>query len=196
MSNERLEYLGDSVLGTIVSDILYKRFAHKSEGFLTTIRSRIVQRESLNRIALELGLDALIVLRYKTDKKNNIFGNALEALIGAIYLDKGYKGCFRFVENRIFGSLIDIDKLLEEEINFKSRLLEWGQRHKLDITFALIGTTKNVHRKHVFQTQALVKGHIAGSGSGFSKRESQQIAAKAALEKIRHEPKFWTKISE
>ncbi len=191
LCNERLEYLGDSVLGTIVSDILYNKFRHKPEGFLTTIRSRIVQRESLNRIAIELGLDKLMFLPPNTNKKNNIFGNAFEAFVGAIYLDLGYKKCFQFIEQKIINSLIDIEELINEENNFKSKLLEWGQRQKTDIIFNLISESKNPEKKPLFQTQVLINKHIGGCGMGLSKRESQQIAAKLALEKIKEQPGFW-----
>jgi ribonuclease-3 len=191
LCNERLEYLGDSILGTIVSDILYNKFRHKPEGFLTTVRSRIVQRESLNKIAIDLGLDKLMLLPPNTNKKNNIFGNAFEAFVGAVYLDLGYKKCFQFIEEKIINTLIDIDELIKEENNFKSKLLEWGQRQKTDIIFNLICESKDIEKKPLFQTQVLINNHIGGYGMGLSKRESQQLAAKLALEKIKKEPGFW-----
>ncbi len=191
LCNERLEYLGDSVLNTIVSDILYNRFKHKPEGFLTTVRSRIVQRDSLNRIAIELGLNKLMFLPANTSRKNNIFGNAFEAFVGAVYLDLGYKKCFQFIEQKIINLLFNIDELVNEETNFKSKLLEWGQQQKTDITFNLVSETKNTEKKPLFQTQVLINNHICGYGMGLSKRESQQIAAKLALEKIKEQPNFW-----
>jgi len=198
INNERLEFLGDSVLGTIVSDILYDMFEEESEGFLTNTRSKIVQRESLNHLALEIGLDKLIVFSNNTNLfGTNIYGNAFEALIGAIYLDQGYDKCRKFIETRIIKRLIDVEKVAKKEVNFKSRLIEWGQKYKIDVQFEVIEEYINSENKPVFQTQILINNQNAGIGVGSSKKESQQKASKTALKKIKETPKFWeNKITE
>lgn len=122
--NERLEFLGDAVLGIAVADILYKHFPNQKEGFLTSTRSKIVQRETLNRIALEMGLDKMMVSTVRPQTHNSyILGNALEALIGAIYLDQGYRRCRRFVQERMIDRYTPLDKVAQKEVNFKSNLL-------------------------------------------------------------------------
>lgn len=129
LNNERLEYLGDAVLETIVSDILFHHFPHKREGFLTSTRSKIVQREALNRLAADMGLEKLILAAQGTRMSHtNIGGNAFEALMGAIYLDRGFKTCQWFINNRVIGRYVDLDNVAQKEVNFKSKLLEWSQK--------------------------------------------------------------------
>lgn len=197
MNNERLEFLGDAILDAVVADILYHKFAGKSEGFLTNTRSKIVQRETLNRIALDLGLDRLIVVSNKNHSHNvNIYGNAFEALMGAIYLDFGYAKCKDFVEHTVFKKYLNVNKLAQKEVNFKSRLLEWSQRHKVNIVFDLIEETTDSENNPVFQTQIIVNGISAGYGIGFSKKESQQNAAKIALKKVKADRDAFLKKAE
>lgn len=184
-NNERLEFLGDAVLDTIVADIVFTHFPNKREGFLTNTRSKVVQRESLNRIAIALGLDKKVIsLPYAAINNKYLFGNALEALVGAIYLDKGYVRCRKFVKERIIDPYISLDKLAGKEANFKSRLLEWGQKAKLKINFVLIETFTDEYGKPVFQTSVSIEGTSIGIGIGGTKKESQQVAAKKALKKI------------
>jgi len=186
LNNERLEFLGDAILDAVVADILYHKFPGKREGFLTNTRSKIVQRESLNKIALDLGLDRLMVISNKNHSHNiNIYGNAFEALIGAIYLDSGYPKCKYFMENVVFQKYLNINKLAQKEVNFKSRLIEWSQKYKTNIVFDLIEETTDSDNNPVFQTQIMINGISAGYGTGFSKKESQQNAAKIALKKIK-----------
>lgn len=124
--NERLEYLGDAVLESIVSDILYRRYKHESEGFLTNTRSKLVQRDTLNKLSVEMGLDTLIRSNSKPNAHNSYMGgNAFEALMGAIYLDRGYDACMHFIRNRVLGQLISLEKVAAKEVNFKSKLIEW-----------------------------------------------------------------------
>ena len=131
INNERLEFLGDAILDAIVADILFHKFKTSKEGFLTNTRAKIVKRESLNEIAVKLGLDNFITYSMRTSSHNNyMFGNAFEALIGAIYLDKGYRYCKKFVETRIIDPYIDLEKISKEEFNFKSRLIEWGDHRR------------------------------------------------------------------
>ena len=184
-NNERLEFLGDAILDAIIADIVYKHFPNKREGFLTNTRSKIVQRESLNNIALELGIDKKVTsMPYATTHHKYMYGNALEALIGAIYLDQGYEQCCKFVEERIINKYISLDKLASREVNFKSRLLEWGQKEKLNIEFDLIETSNDGEGHPVFQTSVSLEGTSLGIGIGGTKKESQQIAAKSVLKKI------------
>ena len=187
-NNERLEFLGDAVLDAIIADIVYKHFPNKREGFLTNTRSKIVQRESLNNIALALGIDKKVAsMPYATTHHKYMYGNALEALIGAIYLDKGYRRCCKFVEERIINKHLSLDKLASREVNFKSRLLEWGQKTKLHIEFALIETSIDEDGNPVFQTSVSLEGTPLGIGVGNTKKESQQLAAKAVIRKIHKE---------
>ena len=194
LNNERLEFLGDAILDAVVADILYHRFAGKREGFLTNTRSKIVQRETLNKIATDLGLDRLMTISNKNNSHNiNIYGNAFEALIGAIYLDFGYAKCKYFMEHVVFQKYLNINKLAQKEINFKSRLLEWSQKYKINIVFDLIEETTDSENNPVFQTQIIINGIPAGYGTGFSKKESQQSAAKIALKKIRNDRNIFLK---
>ena len=191
INNERLEFLGDAILDAIVADILFPKFKTSKEGFLTNTRAKIVKRESLNEIAVKLGLDNFITYSMRTSSHNNyMFGNAFEALIGAIYLDKGYRYCKKFVETRIIDPYIDLEKISKEEFNFKSRLIEWGQKHKVDIEFALIETIVDQDNNPVFQSQALLGGISGGIGIGYSKKESQQNAARIALNRIRRDKNY------
>ncbi len=197
LNNERLEFLGDAILDAVVADILYHKFAGKREGFLTNTRSKIVQRETLNKIALDLGLDRLMVVPNKNHSHNiNIYGNAFEALIGAIYLDFGYGKCRYFVEDIVFRKYLDINKLAHKEVNFKSRLIEWSQKYKTNIVFDLIEETTDSENNPVFQTQVIINGVSAGYGVGFSKKESQQNAAKIALKKIKTDRSVFLKKAE
>ncbi len=191
INNERLEFLGDAILDAIVADILYHRFETRKEGFLTNTRSKIVKRESLNEIAVKIGLDHFITYSMRISSHNNyMYGNALEALIGAIYLDKGYAHCKRFVETRIINPFIDLEKISKEEFNFKSRLIEWGQKHRIDIEFALIETIVDQDNNPVFQSQALLGGISGGIGIGYSKKESQQNAARTAMNRIHNDKAY------
>ena len=184
-NNERLEFLGDAVLDAVIADIVYKHFPNKREGFLTNTRSKIVQRESLNNIALALGIDKKVTsLPYATTHHKYMYGNALEALIGAIYLDKGYRRCCKFVRERIINKHISLDKLASREVNFKSRLLEWSQKTKLHIEFELIETFTDEEGNPVFQTSVSLEGTHLGIGIGSTKKESQQLAAKTVIRKI------------
>ena len=192
LSNERLEFLGDAVLNSVVTDILYRRYEDEREGFLTNTRSKIVKRDSLNKLALEIGLDKLIqVTKYvNTHTNNNIYGNALEALMGAIYLDYGYKQCKKFVEQRLFKGFINLEKVAEKEVNFKSKLIEWCQKNKLEMEFILISETMSRSNKHIFLSSLIIQGKTICEGSGPSKKESQQNVSRIAFETILSNPEF------
>jgi len=185
-NNERLEFLGDAIISAVISDIVYKHFREKEEGFLTNIRAKIVQRESLNKIAIEMGIPTLIQLPMKSGQLhgNNVFGNALEALVGAIYLDQGFGRCKEFIQHRIIDESLNINSLANKEVNFKSRLIEWGQSHKVPVVFEVFETLQNRQNEVTFQTKALINGEIGGIGIGHSKKESQQQAAKIAIKEL------------
>lgn len=197
LNNERLEFLGDAILDAIVADIIYKRYPTKREGFLTNTRSKIVQRETLNRVAVEIGLEKMVIYSSKISSHNNhMYGNALEALIGAVYLDLGYVACYHFVQNTIIGKHIDVDKLSRKELNFKSNLIEWSQKNKLDIQFELIESFADNDGNPVFQTGVTLYTLQIGIGVGYSKKESQQNAAKMAIKKLRSDKEVQAFISD
>lgn len=186
LNNERLEFLGDAILDAIVGDIVYQRFEGKREGFLTNTRSKIVQRDTLNKLAVEIGLDKLIKYSSRSSSHNNYMcGNAFEAFVGAIYLDQGYERCKQFIEQRIIHRYIDLDKLARKEMNFKSKLIEWSQKNKLEVSFELIEQFLDPDSNPVFQTEIRIEGLPAGTGTGYSKKESQQNAAQMAINKVK-----------
>ena len=185
-NNERLEFLGDAILDAIVADILYKKFINKKEGFLTSTRSRIVQRDTLNKIAVKLGLDKIIISSTRNLAHNtNIYGDALEALIGAIYLDQGYRVAKKFVFETLIKEHINIDKVLKSEVDFKSRLIEWGQKNRVDVRFEVTDSSYDAQNNPVFISCVKVAEVEIGSGKGYSKKESHQKAAKIAIKKLR-----------
>ena len=192
LSNERLEFLGDAVLNSVVTDILYRRYENQQEGFLTNTRSKIVKRDSLNQLAVEIGLDKLVmVTKYvNTHTNNNIYGNALEAIMGAIYLDYGYKKCKTFVEQRLFKTFLNLDTITNNEVNFKSKLIEWCQKNHLQTEFLLVAESLSEANKHLFQTSLTIEGKTICTGFGTSKKESQQDASRKADQLIQSNPNF------
>lgn len=198
VNNERMEFLGDAVLDAVVADIVYRHFQSKKEGFLTNTRSKIVQRETLNRVAVEIGLEKMVRFSSKlTSHNNHMYGNALEALIGAVYLDKGYAYCYKFIQNVLIDKYIDLDTIAKKEVNFKSNLIEWSQKNKLEIIFTLIESYADNDGNPVFQTGIdLADGRQIGVGVGYSKKESQQNAAKMVIKRIRMDKEFQQFISD
>jgi len=195
LDNERLEFLGDAILEAAVSDIVFHHFKRKREGFLTSTRSKLVQRKTLNSLATEIGLERLIKTTARASSHNSYLGgNAFEALVGAIYLDRGYRYSKWFIARRIIGRLIDIDGVAHKEVNFKSKLLEWSQKNRINAEFLLDDTVNAGSNSPEFRTKVVIEGLLAGQGSGFSKKESQQKAAKEALIKLRREPQFIDRI--
>ena len=193
LNNERLEFLGDAILDAIVGDIVYKHFEGRREGFLTNTRSKIVQRETLNKLAVEIGLDKLVKYSTRSSSHNSyMYGNAFEALIGAIYLDQGYERCKQFMEEKILKNYIDLDKMSRKEVNFKSKLIEWSQKNKMEVSFELIEQSLDRDYNPMFHTEVLIENLPAGTG--YSKKESQQTAAKMALKKIKNDGNFKTAI--
>lgn len=197
LNNERLEFLGDAILDAIVGDIVYQHFEGKREGFLTNTRSKIVQRETLNKLAVEIGLDKLIKYSTRSSSHNSyMYGNAFEAFIGAIYLDRGYECCKQFMQKKIIEPYIDLDKLSRKEVNFKSKLIEWSQKNKMEVSFELIEQFLDKENNPVFQTEVRIEGILGGASTGYSKKESQQNAAQMALKKIKGDPEFMAGVQE
>ena len=189
LNNERLEFLGDAILGAVVGHIVYRHFPKKPEGFLTNTRSNIVKRQSLNKLAKEMGLDQLIVSDLKSQAHNSyVNGNAFEALVGAIYLDRGYGHCVRFVKKKIMDHLVNIEKVANEG-NYKSKLIEWGQRNRVNIEFQFEEGKEN-NSSPVFTTYIMINGTLCGTGRGYSKKESQQAAAKQAMGRLNSDREF------
>lgn len=183
VNNERLEFLGDGVLDSVVAHILYIKYPDKNEGFLTGMRAKIVQREHLNKVAGDLGLDNLIAANSRLHSHNSyVSGNALEAIVGAIYLDKGYETAYCFIETKILDR--SLDDFANEEVNYKSKLIEWTQKYKTTIDFELINTSTDENNSPVFRSAVVIGGVYVCEGKGYTKKESHQNAAKQAYELI------------
>ncbi|MFD2248107.1 ribonuclease III [Pontibacter ruber] len=187
-TNERLEFLGDAVLGAVVAELLFKKFPYEDEGFMTEIRSRIVNRESLNHIALKIGLNLLVKVDTSSSstRHKSVNGNALEALVGAIYLDKGYDQTRRFILGRLIKPHVDLHKLVNTTSNFKSKLIEWAQSQNLDIRFEI------VHRKQhgnttEFTCEIYIDDKPIAAAAGLSKKKADQAAAEKAVELLKIE---------
>ena len=191
LNNERLEFLGDAILDAVVGDIVYRKFDGKREGFLTNTRSKIVSRESLNRVAEQIGLLKLVKSKTRQSAHNSYMGgNAFEALVGAVYLDRGYEYCKYFMENRIIGQCLNLESVSRKEVNFKSKLIEWTQKNKVEIVFDLIDQHYDEFNSPVFESEVLIEGIHACKGKGYSKKESQQIAAHETLNRIKKDSAF------
>ena len=177
INNERLEFLGDAIIEAITSDYIFIEFPHKQEGFMTQLRSKIVSRQSLNDIAHRIGLDECVISHSSGNAVHkNLYGDAFEAMIGAIYLDQGYEFANRLLINGIYYRHLSLDELTEAETDFKSRLIEWAQKHHHTIEFRSEqgAPSRGVTR---FRTTVLLDGLAAGHGTGASKKEAEQNAA-------------------
>ncbi|MBO7141614.1 MAG: ribonuclease III [Bacteroidales bacterium] len=182
INNERLEFLGDSVLDLLIGEYLYKRFAHEQEGFMTQLRARIVNGENLTELSIHIGLDKLVKTSVKSHNANiHLYGDAFEAFLGAIYLDRGFRQAGRFLYKRIMPKYLNIFELEHNNTNFKSQLIEWGQKNKHEIEFA---TDLESPTSKYFVSYVRINGENYGSGIGISKKEAEQKASKVALNKI------------
>jgi ribonuclease-3 len=184
-SNERLEFLGDSVLGMITAAYLFKKFPFKDEGFLTEIRSRMVSRESLNVLGRKLGLDE--VIEYENQKKtilsrSSMYGDALEAFIGAVYLDKGFAFTQNFIITKILTQYFDLEIVVQNNPNFKSLLIEWAQKEGKKVLFTL--DEEGLHHNKEFTAFVLLDGERISEGKGYSKKKAEQTAAMKACEEL------------
>lgn len=184
LNNERLEFLGDAIIEAVTSDIVYRHFDKKREGFLTTTRSKLVQRDTLNKMAQEVGLDKLVRTGgHQSGHNSYIGGNAFEAIVGAVYLDRGYKYCMWFLKSRIIAAHLNLNDVAKKEVNFKSKLLEWAQRNRLEIEFISNDPGKGAATSETptFLATVMIENVECGKGNGFSKKESHQNAARETL---------------
>jgi ribonuclease-3 len=185
-SNERLEFLGDAILGAIIAEYLFKKYPYQPEGYLTELRSRIVRRETMNNVALRMGLNKMVQYN-QNDRglsRSHIFGNALEALIGAVYLDQGFEKTRKFILNQIIRAYIDLDTMESTDTNYKNQLLSWAQRHNSVLTFDTLDEKMDGTRK-LFTVGIMMDGNLVAEGTGFNKKEAGQVAAQKALEVLK-----------
>lgn len=184
-SNERLEYLGDAVLGSVVADFLFKKYPYKEEGFLTEIRSRIVSRQNLNLLSRKLGLDKLIqTTRENQSVGTSIPGDAFEAFVGALYLDKGYRFTHKTITRKIINTHLDMEALITREINFKSKLIEWSQKEKRDLEFKVVEELENNKKMRIYVVNLLIDQKVVAQGKDYSIKKAEQNAAELAFNKI------------
>ena len=184
LSNERLEFLGDAILDAVIAEMLFQKYPHEDEGHLTKIKSKIVSRRTLSMISKEMNIRKL--LRYtkgRSMKLETIEGNAFEALIGALYLDGGYVAVKKSINNHILLKYADLNQILQEEIDFKSRLFIWSQKNRLPIQFEVL-KEQNKGVKWEYLVRVVINDQEYGRGSGSSKKKAEQVAAKETLELI------------
>ena len=179
LSNERLEFLGDAILGAIVADMLFRRFPFRDEGFLTEMRSRIVSRDHLKNLALKIGLDKYIKQNSSPGMYRSMYGDAFEALVGAIYLDKGYTHTEKFVVDRIIKHHVDINEIEQSDTNYKSRIINWSQREKKTLLFETFD--EGIGGK-LIKVRLLIDGNEVAIGEDYVKKKAEQIAAGKACE--------------
>lgn len=182
-SNERLEYLGDAVLGTIVAEYLFKKYPNSDEGFLTKMRSKIVKRKSLNKIADKMGLDVFLNEYNNTRLSKSMLGNALEALVGAVYLEKGYYGTKKYVVHKILRGYLDIHELESFDDNYKSQLLEWCQKNGQSIAYQMLAKYK-MDKRDRFKVAVLVNGKRVATADDFNKKSAEQTASEKAMQTL------------
>jgi ribonuclease III len=185
VNNERLEYLGDAILGAVIADFLYNRFPFEDEGFLTKMRSKLVNRAILTNLTFEIGLNGFIDSNTNNSaEKSHIYGDVLEALIGAIYLDKGYFAAKYFITKRILSRYVDLRELEHLDLNFKSKLIEWSQKNKLEVKFDTVEEYTEKNKQPRFVSIIEINNKEISRGSGTSKKEAQQNAARIAIQKM------------
>ncbi len=190
-SNERLEYLGDAVLGAVIAHYLFKKFPYRDEGFLTEMRSRLVSRNYLNSLAVKIGVDKLIVADEHSVVSKTMGGDSFEALMGAIYLDKGFDFTFKLILNRIIRFHVDIDEIEQLDLNFKSKIINWAQKQKVNLVFEAQEELKGKSQKMYF-VNVLIDGKPYGKGNGLSKKQAEQDAARQTIEMLRINDTFPT----
>ncbi|HBF87712.1 MAG TPA: ribonuclease III [Bacteroidales bacterium] len=184
MNNERLEFLGDAILDSIVTDFLFNKYPNEKEGFLTTMRSKIVNRNFLDNIGEQLDLNQFLKIQLSENSETkHHFGNAFEALIGAIYIDRGYNKTKNFVIHKLINRFIDIEELQIANHNYKSRVIEFCQKHKLSIQFI---TEETSDKQFAFESRIYISDEIFGFGFGQNKKDAEQKAAEIALDKLQN----------
>jgi ribonuclease III len=186
VNNERLEYLGDAVLDVILSDFLFQKFPDASEGFMTKIRSRIVNHDVLNQLAVSMGLNNLLVSNISSSNPTkNLFGDALEALIGSLFLDKGFRKTKKLFINRVLNMYLDIDKIIATDTDYKSLVFEWVQKRRANLIFDYNEEYDFNSKKSVFTTTLFINKEVFGQGQGDSKKEAEQEASGQAWKRIK-----------
>jgi ribonuclease-3 len=183
-SYERLEYLGDAILGMVVAEILFKRFPFKEEGFLTELRSKVVNRESLNSLSQKIGLKSLVKYhkaRGNTISYKSVYGDCLEALVGAIYIDQGFTYTKRFIEKKLIEPHFDFAELAQTTTNYKSKIIEWAQKESKEIRFDMLTSNEDSNDRQ-FVAQVTIDDKAYGKGYGFSKKKAEQEAAERTLQ--------------
>ncbi len=182
-NNERLEYLGDAVLGTIVAEYLFKKYPNGNEGFLTKMRSKIVQRKSLNTIGDKMGLDMILAEYNNTRLSRSMLGNAVEALVGAVYLEQGYSRTKRYVIRKILRNYVDIHELEHFDDNYKSQLLEWCQKNGQTVSYKVLARYK-FEKRDRFKVAVLVDGKKLATADDFNKKSAEQTASERAMQSL------------
>ncbi len=184
-NNERLEFLGDAVLDTIIASYLYKKYPFKNEGFLTEMKSKIVNRQVLNNVAKKLGLDVLLQTNIPTENYNpHLLGNSLEALIAAIYLDKGFEKTYQWVATRMILPHIFLDQIEATEANIKNKLFQWATKQQKTLDFRLIETSLNARQKTIFHIGIFIDETLLVSATGLKKKEAEQNVALLAFAQL------------
>lgn len=186
-SNERLEYLGDAILGAVVADFLFKKYPYKDEGFLTRVRARIVNREALNDLGRKVGLQQLVEFDNNVKSRlshKSLYGDTLEAIVGAVYLDRGYRFCENFILSRLITPYLDISEVVQSDHNYKSKVIEYIQKHNKKVRFDIVNVTKDQHHKE-FTAEVFIDDKSYGKGFGHSKKKAEQNASQKACEVLK-----------
>lgn len=186
VNNERLEYLGDAILDAILSDFLFEKFPDANEGFMTKIRSRIVNRDVLNQLAISMGINKILISNINSiQPSKNLYGDALEALIGSVFLDKGFKKTKKLFIRKVFNKYLDLTVIVNTDTDYKSLVFEWVQKHKSNLIFTYNEEYDFNHKKSVFSTILSIDKEELGKGTGTSKKEAEQEAASQAWIRLR-----------
>lgn len=180
-SNERLEFLGDAVLDSVISNYIYHKFPKKDEGYLTKLRSKLVSRQTLNNLGVKIGLQELMKSSLDRASKS-VYGDALEALIGAVFLDKGYTAAQKFVEEKLLQNHVDIEEVIQTETDFKSRVIEWCQKEKLNFDFKI--SEQEEKKGKLYLAELFVNEELKGKGSAYTKKQAEQLASEQFYMKI------------
>lgn len=182
-NNERLEYLGDAVLSTIVAEYLYKKYPGKDEGFLTKMRSKIVKRKTLNKVAERMGID-MILSKYTSGRMSySMLGNAFEAMVGALYIEYGYEKTRNYLISKVLMRYLDIHDLEKNDDNYKSQLLEWGQKEGHNISYKLLSKYK-IDKRDRFKIGVYLDGKELSNAEDFNKKSAEQTASSIALKSL------------
>lgn len=185
-SNERLEYLGDAILGSLIAEYLFKKFPFRDEGFLTEIRSRIVNRDMLNEVSKKMGVGEIVKFSGSNNMRmsyKSLYGDSLEALIGAIYLDHGYAKTRKFIIKKLLRQYYDLDQIVHTDLNYKSKIIEWAHRNGKELHFQVAESKSKKHNRE-FVAELMLDGKNIANGSGYSKKKAEQDAAKKSCEKL------------